>query len=347
MKYSALALAAVVGTASAGKPTLSISVQDGKFDGLDGLDPTLNWEGSASSGDLSLDYGIEAAVRPTADIASLPRNVWGKASTNIAGWGVSAKAENDMSGSTDIEVDAENGDLNIHLTASAAGGVDVHSVEATQTMDVDGATVTINPRYNMDTEEADVRVGYSNKNTDVTLTASKDDQEVNIKHNMGDTTLDLTASADNQEVTVSQQLDNTNVKLTASADSQEVVVDHQMDNTNVKLTASADNQEVVVDHSMGDTNLLLTASADAQELTIKQQLDKANVISPTINSNGDMSVAWERDLGDGNSLTANMKPDDSLNVEWKDNDWTANIDMPMKGYDITGASVSVKRDVSF
>ena len=307
MKFSLFALSALIGAAAAGKPSLSISVRDGSFDGLDGLDPTLNWEGSSSTGDVNLDYGIESAVRPTTDIASLPRNVWGKASTNVAGWGVSARAEMDAQdrSNTAIEVDADNedNDLSVRMVASAGNGFSVGSVEATKGLDLDGARVTINPRYNLETEEADVRLGYSNDSTDVTLTASADSQEVNIKHRM----------------------DATNVELTASADSQEVIIDHTMDNTNLKLTASADNQEV----------------------TISQQIDDDNRISPTINRNGDISVEWERSLGDDSSLTANLKPNDSLSVEWKDNDWTANVDMPMDGANIEGASVSIKRDVTF
>jgi hypothetical protein len=307
MKFSIALLALVAATANAGRPHLSISVRDGNFDGLDGLDPTINWEGSARSGDIDLDYGVESSVRPTSDIASLPRNVWGKASTNVAGWGVSARAEVDAQdrSSTALEFDADNedADLSLRLTASAGNGFNVRRVEATKGLDLDGARVTLNPRYDMETEEADVVLGYDNGNTNVKLTASADSQEVNIKH----------------------KLDNTNIELTASADSQEVIVDHQLDNTNIKLTASADNQEV----------------------TISQQIDDANRISPTINNRGDISVEWERSLGDDSSLTATLKPNESLDVEWKDHDWTANVNMPMDGVNVNGANVSIKRDVTF
>jgi hypothetical protein len=307
MKFSIALLALVAATADAGRPQLSISVRDGNFDGLDGLDPTINWEGSARSGDIDLDYGVESSVRPTSDIASLPRNVWGKASTNVAGWGVSARAEVDAQdrSSTELEFDADNedADLSLRLTASAGNGFNVHRVEATKGLDIDGARVTLNPRYDMETEEADVVLGYDNGNTNVKLTASANSQEVNVKH----------------------KLDNTNIELTASADSQEVIVDHQLDNTNIKLTASADNQEV----------------------TISQQIDGANRVSPTINNRGDISVEWERSLGDDSSLTATLKPNESLDVEWKDNDWTANVNMPMDGVNVNGANVSIKRDVTF
>lgn len=305
MKFSLFALVAVLASADAiSKPSLSISVSDGNFDGVDGLDPTLSWSGSSSSGDMDIEYGVEASALPTTDIASLPRKVFGTVKTSVAGWGVSAGATKTMAtGATDITVDASNddADLSVQVVATADGGVD--TISATKGIDIDGASLTITPTYSVATEDADVVVAYDN----------------------GDT----------------------NVELTASADSQEVVVTHDMGDTSVQLTASKDSQEVVVDHSMGDTSVKLTASADGQEVTISQAIDDANTISPTINSDGDISVAWSRDLGDDNSLTATVKPDDSIAVEWKDDNWTANIDAGLSGTDISGLSISAKRDVTF
>lgn len=271
------------------------------------MDPSISWEGSSNTGDVDLSYGIEAAARPTTDIASLPRNVWGKAKTNVAGWGVSARAERNMQEASDtgveLDLDNEDADLSIRMVASAGNGFSVNRVEATKGIDVDGARVTINPRYDLATEEADVILSYDNGSTNVKLTASADNQEVEASHNMGDTTIGVTASVDNQEIRL----------------------DHTIDRTNIKLTASADNQEV----------------------TIRQQLDDNNSIAPTINNRGDISVAWERNLGDDSSLTATLKPNDSLDVEWNDGDWTANVNCGLDGVNVEGANVHIKRDISF
>eukprot|EP00980_Cylindrotheca_fusiformis_P028494 scaffold22604_cov130-Cylindrotheca_fusiformis.AAC.16 len=307
MKFSLLALAAIAGTAAAGKPQMTIKVRDGNFEGLDGLDPSVSWEGSSSSGDIDLTYGVEASAQPTTDLASLPRNIWGKASTNVAGWGVSARAERNMKDGSDagIELDMDNADadVSLRLVASAGDGFSVNRVEATKGLDVDGARVTVNPRYNLGTEEADVVVSYDNGATNVKLTASVDNQEVSATHNMGDTIVGVTASADNQEVTL----------------------DHTMDKTNIKLTASADNQEV----------------------TVRQRIDDLNTIAPTINNKGDMSVAWERSLGDDGSLTATLKPNESLDIEWNDRDWTATVNCGLDGVNVDTANVSIKRDITF
>jgi len=212
-------------------------------------------------------------------------------------------AQNRDSASLEFDADNEDSDLSLRLTASAGSGFNVRNVEVTKGLDMNGARLTINPRYNMESEEADVVLGYDN----------------------GDTTVKLTASVDNQEVNVKHKMDNTDIELTASAGNQEISIGHQVDNTNIRLTASADNQEV----------------------TISQQLDANNRVSPTINNRGDISVEWERAMGDDSALTATLKPNDSLNVEWRDRDWTTNIDMPMDGANVNGANVHIKRDINF
>jgi len=259
----AVALLAILGYASAGNPQLSIHVRDGNFDGLDALDPTLSWENSQRSGDMDLSYGIKASVRPTTDLASLPRSIWGKAGTDISGWGVTARAEVDGQDFTNanLELDADNddADLSIRMVAQAGSEFSVRKVEATKGFDANGARVTVTPRFNLEDDSRDVVVNWNNENT------------------------------------------------------------------NIKLTASADNQEV----------------------TVSQQIDDINRIAPTINNNGDLSVEWERRLGDDSSLTANLKPNDNLNVKWCDSAWTANVNMPVDGTSIQGAKVNIKRDVNF
>jgi hypothetical protein len=70
-------------------------------------------------------------------------------------------------------------------------------------------------------------------------------------------------------------------------------------------------------------------------------------VAPTLASNGDIKVEWERALGDSNSITTTLTPNESVDIEWKDADWTASINMPLDGTDIAGTNVSIKREVSF
>jgi hypothetical protein len=265
MKVSSFALLALCGTASAGRPQLSIQVRDGNFADLDGLEPSISWGGESSQGDMDIEYGVDLAARATADIGSLPKKIWGKASRDIGGWRTSARAEmkNGALDAADIEIEAnsEENDLGLKMFASAGKGTgfSVSRVEATKGMDVDGARVTINPRYNVDAEDGDVVVGYKKDSTEVEVTASRDDQKV----------------------------------------------------------------------------------------LISQQVDDNNRVAPSISRNGAISLEWERKLSDDSSVTTTLRPNEAVDVEWKDNAWTANINVPIDGTNIGGTNVSIKRDVTF
>jgi len=240
-----------------------VHIKDGNFNSLDGLDPTVSWSDSTKSGDLDLSYGIDASIRPTSDIASLPKAIWGKASTRVSDWDVTARGEIDGQdfSRADLEIDAANpkSDLSVHIDAQANGELVVNSVEATKGIDQDGARITVTPRYNVQTEEKDVVLTYAK------------------------------------------------------------------DKTSAKIVASE----------------------NAQEITLSQQIDELNRIAPTFNNVGDVSVEWERKLKKGGSVTTNFTPNKEIDVEWKDGEWTASVNMPISGSDILGANVSIKRDVEF
>lgn len=59
-------------------------------------------------------------MKPTTDLASLPKKIWGKATTEVSGWttSVTADVEGTDFENTQYTVDAENGDLSIKLSAS-------------------------------------------------------------------------------------------------------------------------------------------------------------------------------------------------------------------------------------
>jgi len=188
MKTSALALLAVIGSASANLPALSIKVSDGSFSDLGGLDPTLTWSSSGTAGDMDIAYGVEADARPTSDIASLPKTIWGSATTDVGAWGVTARAEfqgTDFS-SADIDIDAVNDDLSIHVDASSAGDFTVSKIEATKSFTSDGADVTVTPRYDVDSGDTDVVVTYAKGDTEIDITASQDEQSISISKQVDD-----------------------------------------------------------------------------------------------------------------------------------------------------------------
>jgi len=188
MKTSAVALLAVLGSASANLPSLSIKVSDGNFADLGGLEPTLSWSAETKAGDVDITYGIEADARPSSDLASLPKNVWGKASTDIGGWGVTARAEfqgTDFS-AADIEIDCTNDDLSIHIDASSTGDFSVSKIEATKSFDTDDAAVTVTPRYDVDSGDTDVVISYVKDDTSIEVTASQSEQSITVSKQIDD-----------------------------------------------------------------------------------------------------------------------------------------------------------------
>jgi hypothetical protein len=303
MKFSLFAIAAVLASAEAiTKPSLSISITDGNFDGVDGLDPTLTWSGESSAGDVDLAYGIEAAARPTTDLASLPKKVFGTLKTNVAGWGLTAGANRDMaSGATDLTLDADNSDadLSVKVIATADGGID--SISATKGLKIDGASLTITPSYSLASEDADVVVTYDNGDTNVELTASADSQEVVIKHDMGDTSVQLTASKDSQEVVLDHSMDKTSIKLTASADNQEVTISQQIDDDNKISPTINRNGDISVEwvRSLGDDNSLTATVKPDESIDVEWKDDNwtANMSAGLSGTNiGGLSISAKRDV---------------------------------------------------
>ena len=60
-----------------------------------------------------------------------------------------------------------------------------------------------------------------------------------------------------------------------------------------------------------------------------------------------MLLVWDRKLGDDNLVRTALKPNRSVDVEWRDTAWTANVNFPMDENDLRGATVDIKRDIKF
>lgn len=274
LTLSCLSIIGVNGVASdpaaSPRPQLSITIRDGNFTDIEGLDPTITWENSALlSNDVALQYGIDLSARTT-NLAALPRRIWGRASRIFSNrFAFSTRLEMDVQSMDriDFELDGEDedNDLKLRLIGSTGAGLKqlknsrVAFMEFTKGFDNDGNRVTVNPRYNVNFQHADV------------------------------------------------------------------VVTYDADDTLIKVTASQDDQEV----------------------TISQKLNDENMISPTIGRDGSLSLAWDRKLGEDNSIRTTLNPNRSVDVEWRDAAWTANVNFPMDENDLRGATVHIKRDIKF
>ena len=103
-----------------------------------------------------------------------------------------------------FELDGEDDDTDLKLRVIGTSGTGIDSgntdgifksfisnsrlkhVELTKGFDNDGNRVTVNPRYNLDYNHADVVVTYDADDTLIKVTASKDDQLVTISQKLND-----------------------------------------------------------------------------------------------------------------------------------------------------------------
>lgn len=126
--------------------------------------------------------------------------------------------------------------------------------------------------------------------------------------------------------------------------------DFDVDGGSMSVTPSYDvgsgDADVTITYDKGDTSVKVVASADDQSITVSKDIDGDNRIAPTLTSGGDISVEYERRLARGDSLITTVTPNESIDMEWKDNEWTASISMPIDGTEIKGTNVSVKRSIN-
>jgi len=93
-------------------------------------------------------------------------------------------------------------------------------------------------------------------------------------------------------------------------------------------------------------NTYLQIEANKRQLLVSQALSNRDKITPTVNADGEFSLAYTRVLDDG-KLTTTWTPDDSIKLEWSDGVWETTIRAPLEGYSKVsqGIKVSMKRNV--
>ena len=116
---------------------------------------------------------------------------------------------------------------------------------------------------------------------------------------------------------------------------------------NPRYDVGRNRGDVVITYDADDTLIRVTASRHDQVVTISQKLNDENIISPTIGRDGSLSLAWDRKIGDDMSIRTTLNPNRSVDVEWRDAAWTANVNFPMDDNDLRGATVHIKRDIKF
>eukprot|EP00550_Attheya_septentrionalis_P013271 CAMPEP_0198302826 /NCGR_PEP_ID=MMETSP1449-20131203/56568_1 /TAXON_ID=420275 /ORGANISM="Attheya septentrionalis, Strain CCMP2084" /LENGTH=267 /DNA_ID=CAMNT_0044005297 /DNA_START=200 /DNA_END=1004 /DNA_ORIENTATION=+ len=175
-----------------GNPTFAINIQDGKYDSMDDLDPTISWQTKTTKGEYDFEFGIDATAMPTTDLASMPRSLWAKASRQVNGWFVSTRADLDAYDLNQAELmvtgDNVERDVSFRIMGSASRHhMDVTRLQVKKGFVVEsGAHVTIQPRYDVTAKDGDVVIGWDKDDTLVEVTASRDARTIRISQRLDD-----------------------------------------------------------------------------------------------------------------------------------------------------------------
>jgi hypothetical protein len=179
---------------NASAPKFSLHLQDGTYGGIEALDPTVTWSGSAKMNKVSIAYGTVVRILPTHHISSLAKGMWTKISSEVCGLGIALKAKVNGVDFSNISLDmgVENKRLHAALYADATiTSKESSSLDAVQVIKdfyFGGGVISVNPLFNMKTKEIDVKTFYSDKNgLDVEVKASKDFQSVTVSSLIDDT----------------------------------------------------------------------------------------------------------------------------------------------------------------
>lgn len=105
--------------------------------------------------------------------------------------------------------------------------------------------------------------------------------------------------------------------------------------------------DMTVAYAIEDTVVIVDAASNKQKVTINQRIGENNAVSPSITTDGEVDFEYRRSLASG-SLSATVKPNDSINLKWEDGPWEANFKVPMEGFHKLrdhGVKVNVRRNV--
>jgi len=193
MKLQIVTLFALLAVADAGVstsfPTVAVDLkgrQGGTTGPFEGLDPIVSWGASASALGCHFEAGATSSMKPTLDVLSLPKSVWGKVKTTAAGWDLSSKttAALDGSNSVSFNVAANNNDWDTSLELASSDGA--QKVQICKGFNAIGGRISVNPRYTIQSSDADVILGYDTDNTSITIEGSSSSQKLTVAQQITD-----------------------------------------------------------------------------------------------------------------------------------------------------------------
>lgn len=192
-----------------------------------------------------------------------------------------------------------------------------HEVYARWSGNQGGGKVGVLARFNLNKKSTTAELSYSN--SDTSLEAKIDSANSNVV----------------EEVSASH-------KLSAAGHALTLAPKYETDGGKATLRTRFELND--------DTHLELEGDVSAPRsslLRVSHRINANNAVTPELNlESGHMNYEYERSLGEGNSLTANINPNENIELSWKDSGargtWTTKVNVPWGN--AKDADVSFKRN---
>lgn len=321
MKFSLLAVAAVITSAGAFKPKTVITIHDGKFNALEDVETFMEIDRNYPKIIVNtVVEGVEATLDAEAEFELNPEKPTISKLKAAASWDTPAFGSHwTVTGETkpgdgyvNVDIDGDLPDSKLNFGAKVtvtSDAITPNSAGFTRTLAVDGGdgSFSFTPTYYPGDDAPvflDIEFDYENGDNKIVAT---------VDNEMGKT------------VEASTIIGGTQTKYTYEDDVHEVEIDYSMDNTDIKVTANK----------------------EAQKVKISQQITDVDTISPTFDSNGDITVAWERDLGNDNTVTTTVGNSDTATIVWNDDNWVVNGKVQLNGVVPEDIEFHMKREIEF
>mmetsp|Transcript_1001 Transcript_1001/g.1422 ORF Transcript_1001/g.1422 Transcript_1001/m.1422 type:complete len:402 (-) Transcript_1001:522-1727(-) len=161
--------------------------------------------------------------------------------------------------------------------------------------------------------------------------------DVNAVNSEDDAAFKIVATAGNDEVSI----DEIQMSKGFQALDGRLSINPRYDRTNTHVS------DVILGYSdtKSDTNVQVIASLDEQSLRVSRRVGDKDSIAPTISTSGRVVLEWLHDLNDeGDAVITTVEPNESVNVQWTDGPWTANVRAPLnRRIMMDQVEVSIKR----
>ena len=115
---------------------------------------------------------------------------------------------------------------------------------------------------------------------------------------------------------------------------------------NPRYNLQSSKADISIGYGFGKMGFSVDASKDSQKLTVNRAIGDKTKVMPSITTDGDFAFAVQQQTDIG-TVTGTYKLQKSLDVQWSEGSWMANVNAPMDGLTVKGVTFSAKKLIDF